>query len=85
MKLTKEQKYNNSTIKTGTRILQNKLIKLEEDIAFEEETMRLNSNNTNTELGTARVIVAKDRLVILNGMVKQLNSCINILESSLIK
>ena len=84
MKLTNEQKFNNSTIRTGVRALQNKLLKLGEDITFEEETIRLNSK-LDTELSKAKVTVAEESLFILNGMVEQLTSCINMLESNLIK
>ena len=84
MRLTNEQKVNNSTIQTGVRILQNKLLKLGEDIIHEEETIRLNSK-LDTELSKAKIIVAEGSLLILNGMVKQLTSCINMLESNLVK
>lgn len=84
MKLTNDQKVNNSTVKTGVRVLQTKLLKLGEDIVHEEETIRLNSK-IDTELSKAKIIVAEGSLFILNGMVKQLTSCINMLESNLVK
>lgn len=84
MKLTNDQKVNNSTVKTGVRVLQTKLLKLGEDIVHEEETIRLNSK-LDTELSKAKIIVAEGSLFILNSMVKQLTSCINILESNLVK
>lgn len=84
MKQTNGQKGNNSAIQTGVRVLQNKLLKLGEDITHEEETIRLNRNIANTELGNARILVATQRLLILNGMVKQLNKCISMLEENLV-
>jgi len=83
MKLTNEQKGNNATIKTGVRVLQNKLIKLKEDIDQEEETIRINSR-LKMEMSEASIIVSQKSLGVLNGMVKQLNTCINMLEGNLV-
>ena len=83
MKLTNVQKANNSTIKTGIRVLQNKLLKLGEDIIHEDEIIRLNFT-LNTEMSKAKIIVAEGNLVILKGMVKQLTTCMGMLKENLV-
>ena len=83
MKLTNEQKGNNSSLKTGIKILQNKLLRLGEGIVEREETVRLNQKVTHP-IGAARILVAENELMIHNAMVKQLNICISVLEDSLV-
>lgn len=76
------QKAKESTIKSGIRVLQNKLLKLGEDITYQEETIRLNCK-LSEDINKAKVLVAEKELFILNGLAKQLNTCIYILEESL--
>ena len=83
MKLTNEQKGFNSSLYTGMKVLQLKMTNLDKKVVECEETIRINEM-VDREVCNARVIVAKDEIMMRNAMIKQLNKCYGILEAQLI-